>query len=259
MRFEAPLVEGTFLRRYKRFLVDVQLKDGSVVVAHSTNTGSLHGCLVPGAKVRLLPAKNPERKLAWTWIMIRPARAWVGVDTSLAVPLVEEAIGGGLLPSLGGYERQTREVAYGRAADRGEKAESRIDVLLSRGGEPEKHPAGPRTRWKGDERVYVEVKNTTLAMDDGSQRLAAFPDAITERGLKHLHELEHVVKRGHRAAVVFCAQRDDVDAFTPAAAFDPAYAAGLKQAVRRGVEAYAIAAKLSARGAVPWRALEIRL
>jgi sugar fermentation stimulation protein A len=260
MRFDPPLTEGTFLRRYKRFLVDVELEDGSRVVAHSTNTGSLDGCLVPGAKVRLARAKNPDRKLAWTWIMIQPRRAWVGVDTSLAVPLVEEAMDSGLLPELGGYERRVREVKYGRAMDAGNEAESRIDILLSRGGTP---PATkkktPRSLWNDDERVYVEVKNTTLVVEEEAARLAAFPDAVTERGLKHLFELAHVVKTGQRAAVVFCSQRDDVEAFVPADEYHPEYGAALRRVVKAGVEAYAISVKLTATKAAPARRLEIRL
>lgn len=238
MRFDPPLVRGRLIRRYKRFMVDVALDDGPTVTAHCTNTGSLAGCLREGAPVLLERASNPSRKLAWTWKMIRLGRTWVGVDTGLAVPLVQEAIGRGRLPELAGYCRIVREVAYGR------EGRSRIDLLLSRGGQPAESGAGRRPRGRelfvGDERVYVEVKNTTLALQDGAHPHGAFPDAVTERGLKHLHELMHVVEQGHRAAMVYCVQRSDVRAFRPADEIDPAYGRGLRQALEAGVEVYAL-------------------
>lgn len=236
MRFPTPLVRGRLLRRYKRFFVDVALDDGPTVVAHCTNTGRLLGCLREGAPVLLEPADRPGRKLLWTWKMVRVGRTWVGVDTAMAVPLVQEAIRRGLIPELGGFERAVREVAYGA------EGRSRIDLLLSRGGRPTPGARGPRATYCGDERVYVEVKSTTLVVEHGGRPTGAFPDAVTERGRKHLDELMHVVQRGQRAALVLCAQRSDVRAFRPADHIDPAWGQTLRRALRAGVEAYAFAA-----------------
>lgn len=235
MHFDPPLVPGSFLRRYKRFFVDVALDSGEEVVAHCPNTGSLQGCLQPGAPVLVEPAQNPARKLRWTWKMIRLDGSWVGVDTGVANGLVHEAIAQGVIPELGGYDRVLPEVKYGA------EGRSRIDLLLSRGGEP----VGRRGRtYEGDERIYVEVKNTTLTVGDPPRRRAAFPDAVTERGRKHLHELMAVVAQGHRAAMVYSIQRDDCDAFVPAVDIDPAYCGALVDAERAGVEVYALAASI---------------
>lgn len=245
MHFDPPLTAARLLRRYKRFFLDAALPDGSVVVAHCPNTGSLQGCLVEGADVLLAPAKDPTRKLQWTWKMVRVGHTWVGVDTGVAPALVAEAIAQGVLPELTGYERVITEVRYG--AEQG----SRIDLLLARGGQA---PVGlksahqARALWDGEERVYVEVKNTTLRLDRAQRALAAFPDAVTERGRKHLHELMHVIDQGHRAAMVFSVQRADCESFVPADAIDPEYGKALRTAVKHGVEAYALAATLDPAG-----------
>ena len=252
MRFDPPLVRGVFLRRYKRFFVDVRLDDGTEVVAHCPNTGSLTGCLREGAAVMLERAKNPDRKLRWTWKMIRIGRAWVGVDTSIANRLVADAIRGGALPELAGYARTIPEVKYGA------EGRSRIDLLLSRGGEPERSGSSRAAllSYQGDERAYVEVKNTTLIIQE---RRAAFPDAVTERGRKHLGELTEVVRSGHRAAMVFSIQRADCDAFVPADDIDPAYGQALRRALDAGVEAYALAASIGPRQVRLHRRLPIEL
>jgi sugar fermentation stimulation protein A len=249
MQFEPPLLSGRLLRRYKRFFVDVELPGGEVVVAHCPNTGSMMGCLPEGAEVLLERAKNPARTLAFTWKMIRVSQSWVGVDTGLAVPLVEEAIRAGVLPALGGYERVLREVKYGR--DGG----SRIDLLLSRGGSVPKANGKKRVLPEGDERVYVEVKNTTLVAGSA----ALFPDAVTERGQKHLEELMHVREQGQRAAMVYCVQRTDCTSFGPADAIDARYGELLREAHGRGVEVYALSAAASANGVEVLRALPVVL
>lgn len=252
MYFDPPLQQGQFIKRYKRFFVDVRLPDDSVVTAHCPNTGSLMGCLVEGAPVLIQPADNPARKLRYTWKFVTVDGGQVGVDTSIANRLVEEAIAAGTIPALRGYERMTPEVKYGK------EGRSRIDILLSRGGQ-EVPSRAKRKHFTGDERVYVEVKNTTLAMDQDGVRAAAFPDAVTERGRKHLEELVHVIGEGHRAAMVFSVQRTDCDFFVPADRIDPAYAETLRSAVDAGVEVYALAPVLddnSIELAVP---LEVRL
>lgn len=256
MHFDPPLTPARFVRRYKRFFVDAVLNDGREVVAHCPNTGSLQGCLIDGAIAYLAPAKDPARKLQWTWKLVQIGDTWIGVDTGIAPALVHEAIASGVLPELRGYERVISEVRYG--AEQG----SRIDLLLARGGQAPvglKPAALTRALWDNEERVYVEVKNTTLRLDHGGKARAAFPDAVTERGRKHLHELMHVVDQGHRAAMVFSVQRSDCDAFVPADAIDPEYGKALRQAVKHGVEAYALGATLGPDGVVLTRRLPIEL
>jgi sugar fermentation stimulation protein A len=238
MQFSPELVSARFIRRYKRFFVDAQLPTGEVVVAHCPNTGSLLGCLVEGAEVLLWPVDNPARSLRYAWKAVHIGQTWVGVDTGLAVPLVEEAIRTGVIHELAGYERMLREVKYGK------DGASRIDILLSRGGTLAEARGKKRVLPEGDERVYVEVKNTTLV----EGKTALFPDAVTERGQKHLEELVHVVELGHRAAMVYCVQRTDVTSFRAAEAIDPRYAELLEKAMKRGVEVYAIHARADASG-----------
>jgi sugar fermentation stimulation protein A len=248
VEFHPSLVQGRLIRRYKRFFVDVKLADGRTVVAHCPNTGALRGCLREGARVALERSNNPKRKLAWTWVLIQVGGRWVGVHTGLAVPLVQEALAGGkLFPELAGYERTITEVQYGR------EGRSRIDLLLSRGGSVipgQKIPVSRRMR-QGDERVYVEVKNTTLVRSEchggTTLRMGAFPDAVTERGRKHLDELVGVVEEGHRAAMVYVAQRSDCDRFRPADEIDPAYGVALREAKRAGVELYAVRGRVGVR------------
>jgi len=252
MQFDPPLVPGRFLRRYKRFFVDVQLETGEHVVAHCPNTGALLGCLEVGAQVQLMVAKGPKRSLPFGWKLIRIGDTWVGVDTGLAVPLVEEAIDAGKLPALSGYARRFREVPYGRELG------SRIDLLLSRGGQlPQPARGARRTRVLpiDDERIYVEIKNTTLVRDG----TALFPDTVTERGQKHLEELMHVVGTGQRAAMVYCVQRSDCRRFEPADHIDPTYGRLLRAAARQGVELYAIRARSSPEGITVEGSLEIGL
>ncbi len=164
MRFDVPLVTGQLIKRYKRFLADVTLDDGGAeVTAHCANSGSMMGLKEPGIKVWLTPNDDPKRKLKYSWEMLEIDGAMVGINTSRPNGLVEEAIEAGRIPELVGYEKLRREVKYGK--------NSRIDILLE--GE-------------GDTRTYVEVKNVTLAREDG---VAEFPDAVTARGAKHLDEL----------------------------------------------------------------------
>jgi sugar fermentation stimulation protein A len=255
MQFDPPLLEGRFVRRYKRFFMDAELPDGRTVTAHCPNTGSLSGCLTQGAAVWLQPAASATRKLAWTWKLIRAGESWVGVDTSIANGLVAEALAAGALPELAGYERVIPEVPYGR------EGKSRIDLLLSSGGSSA-GASGKRIAVQaapGERRVYVEVKNTTLTTEAGGRTLGAFPDAVTERGKKHLDELIDVVRQGQRAAMVYSVQRSDCVAFTPADAIDPAYGAALREALAAGVEAYALAAEIDPSGVALIRRLPIEI
>jgi len=255
MRFDPQLRRGRLLRRYKRFFVDLELEGVGEVVAHCPNTGSMRGCLVEGAPVLAHFSGDPKRRLAWTWVAVEVDGVWVGVWSAKAEILVAEAIAAGkLLPELAGYPRVVTQVAYG--GDSGKR--SRIDLLLSRGGEAIVTP-GRRRRvpeHRGDERIYVEVKSTTMRLRPG---VAAFPDAVTERGRKHLGELQEVVASGHRAALVLVVQRADCLRFAPADAIDPAWGAALRQAIEHGVEVYAVAARIDERAMVLDSRLEVDL
>jgi len=209
MRFSSGLIRGTLLQRYKRFLADVRLSSGEIVIAHCTNTGSMLGCKEPGSAVYLSRSDNPKRKLAYTWEMIRVERTWVGINTMHPNRLVADAVRSGVIGELDGYQTIRREVKV--------SAHTRLDLRL-----------------EGDNGAcFVEVKNVTLKIACA----AAFPDAVTERGTKHLKELMRLKRKGHRAAVVFVVQRQDCDHFRPADEIDPEYGRWLRLAVKAGVEA----------------------
>lgn len=203
-----PLLKGTLLRRYKRFIADVRLQNGHVVAAHCPNSGSMAGCSEPGRPVYLSRHNDPNRKLKYTWKIIDMPTSLVGVDTLVPNRLVKAAIQAEAVPELQGYSGIRREVRYG--------GNSRVDLLLER----------------GDQSCFVEVKNCTLVLD----KTAYFPDAVTSRGLKHLVELQHQVRRGHRAVMFYLVQRMDAKTFSPADHVDPDYGRELRKAVKNGVE-----------------------
>lgn len=231
VQIDAPLLEGRLLRRYKRFLADVELAGGEVVTAHCPNTGSLSGCLEAGARAVLRDSADPKRKLRYTFQTVEVDGTWVNVDTGLPNAVVAEAVERGRLHPLAGYETQRREVRYGE--------NSRIDLLLER----------------GDERCYVEVKSTTLARGT----LALFPDAVTTRGRKHLVELARMVDEGYRGVILFLVSRADVTRFAPADDIDPEYGRTLREVVAHGVEALAYTTKVEPGRIEIARKLPIRL
>jgi sugar fermentation stimulation protein A len=215
-----PLQEGVLLKRYKRFLADVQLDSGELVTAHCANTGPMTGVLHVGGRVRLRHAPSPSRKLAWTWEQAQVPGAdgqpiWVGINTALPNRLVRATIEAGCLePWLGPIGGIRAEVAYG--ANR----RSRIDLLLT----PAEGARDPRP-------IYVEVKNTTWT----NGKLALFPDTVTERGQKHLEELMGVLPEA-RAVLLPCLSRSDVSRFAPGDTADPRYGELFRQALAAGVE-----------------------
>lgn len=207
MQLSQPLYEGRLVRRYQRFLADVELADGRLVTAHTPNTGSMQQCAEPGLRVLLSPSDKPQRKLSWSWELVQVNGHWVDINTHRANRVVEEALRTGSMPQLAGYSVRP-EFPYGQ---------SRIDFLLER----------------DRERVLVEVKNVTLCCQP---QLACFPDAVTLRGQKHLRELAQARGEGWRAVILFLVQRGEAQAFTPADAIDPVYGSLLREAQQAGVE-----------------------
>jgi len=217
MRFAEPLRRGRLLKRYKRFLADVCFDDGEEVTAHCPNPGSMLSVSDPGSTVWLSHSDNPKRKLAHTLELIETPGGIVGVNPNRANALALEAIEAGAIAALSGYETIRREVRYG--------ANSRIDLLLAGDGRPD---------------CYVEVKSVTMRRDRDAVGLAEFPDAVTQRGAKHLGELAAMTGDGARAAMIYLAQRADCGRFAVAADIDPAYAAAFETAVAAGVEMLAL-------------------
>ena len=206
-----PLLPGTLLKRYKRFLADIVLEDDTVVTVHCPNSGSMKGCAIPGSRVLISRSSNPNRKFPFTWELVEVDGCWAGINTALPNRLVHEAIVNGSVAELQGYTTIRPEVPYGE--------HSRIDLLL----ESPQH------------RCFVEIKNVTLVENSR----ALFPDAVTTRGQKHLHELMRVVREGDRGVIFFTVQREDGMSVSPADVIDPEYGRLLRMALLNGVEALA--------------------
>lgn len=224
MKFINPLIHGRLVKRYKRFLADVTLDDGTVVTAHCTNSGSMKSCLEDDAEVWLTPVNDPKRKTRFTWEMIRIDGNWVGINTSNPNALAFEWVSGGVVPGLEGMINLRREVKWedSRFDLYGERAES-ADLTGSERG------------------CFIEVKN--VSMKEGDRAL--FPDAVTERGRKHLNTLIRVKKSGMRAVMLYIVQRMDVKIFSPARDIDPEYGKALDKAVRQGVEVIVVQARVT--------------
>ncbi len=225
MKFPDPLIHGRLIKRYKRFLTDVELDNGEIVVAHCANSGSMLSVKEPGSEVWLSPARNPDRKLRYTWELIKVGDTLVGINTGLPNRIVEEGILEDKIPELEGYKTLRREVKYGK--------NSRIDILLE-------DPARPT--------CYVEVKNVTLRRGLEENDPVEFPDAVTTRGTKHLVELSDMVGEGHRSVMIYLVQRQDAHTFTVAGDIDPDYKAALEKAVAAGVEILCYECRLDTKG-----------
>ncbi len=211
MKFQTPLEQARLIRRYKRFLADIELVDGTRTTAHCANPGAMTGLAEPGATLWVERNDDPKRKLRYSWKLVEmPGAHFACVDTSMPNKLVGGWLAHGLIPELAGYATIRSEVKYGQ--------NSRIDFLL----------AGPD---KQD--VYVEVKAVSLMRETG---LAEFPDSVTKRGAKHLAELSDMVAAGHRAVMLYVVQRTDCDRFQIAGDIDPAYFRAFQLAQRAGVE-----------------------
>ncbi|WP_457668123.1 DNA/RNA nuclease SfsA [Thiolapillus sp.] len=211
-----PLTNGHILKRYKRFLADVELDSGERVVAHVPNTGRMTGCWEPGAPVQLSHSDNPKRKLAWTLERVDMGRGWVGVNTQRTNPVIEEALLQSRIAVLEGYavvEREKSPPLEGRS--------SRLDMFLSGGRKPD---------------AWIEVKNVTLLMGD----CLGFPDAVSVRGSKHLRDLQLLVAQGYRGVILYALNRPEGSCFRPAEEVDPDYAGLLREVVNQGVEVLAL-------------------
>jgi sugar fermentation stimulation protein A len=220
VKYESLLTEAILVRRYKRFLADVQFPNGKIITVHTPNTGSMLGCCTPGSRVWLRDTHNPDRKYRYSWELVEVSGGvMTGINTIQANKLVIEGIHSGTITELMGYPSIRTEVGYG-------KEKSRIDILL----ESETKPA-----------CYVEVKNVTL-VNNGT---AFFPDAVSKRGSKHLRELEYIVSEGHRGVILYCIQRNDAHSFSPADEIDPEYGQQLRRAIEQGVQALAYFAHVS--------------
>ena len=210
MNFHAPLLSGTLKQRYKRFLADITLDDGRDITAHVANPGSMLGMKEPGMRVWVSPAANPKLKLKFSWELADLDGVLVNVNTGHPNKVGEEGILAGQIAELNGYDTLRREVKYGEG--------SRIDILLS---DESDRPD-----------CYIEIKSVTLKRDVNAE----FPDAKTARGAKHLVELANMVADGHRTVMLYLVQRGDCDTFSIADDIDPAYAKGLQEAIKAGVE-----------------------
>ncbi len=225
MRFSPPLVQATLVRRYKRFLADVELAGGEQITVHCPNTGSMTGCAEPGCRVWLAHSGNPKRKYSWTWQLVETGPGELAcVHSAQANTLVQEALGENRLAALGGYPRLEREVRYGTE-------NSRIDFLLSREAQ----------------RCFVEVKSVTLHAGNG---LGLFPDAISSRGARHLRELQTIVHGGQRAVLCYVVQNTGISRVAPASAIDPQYTRALQDALAAGVEVVCYRCDISVAGIV---------
>jgi sugar fermentation stimulation protein A len=208
-----PLISGVLVKRYKRFLADVELETGEKLTAHCPNSGSMKGCAIPGSKVWLSQSDNPKRKYRHTWELAKIPGTLIGINTLLPNKLVKQSIENGLIDRLKGYEHVKAEVKT--------SSHTRLDLLLET---------------ENNQKCYVEIKNCTM-VENG---VAMFPDAVTTRGQKHLDELSSLVSKGNRGVIFFLIQRTDARVFKPAEHIDKIYAKKLRDAVQNGVEIIAM-------------------
>ncbi len=211
----SPYLEGKLIKRYKRFLADIELSTGEIITAHCPNTGPMIGVSTPGSLVLISKSDNPKRKLAYTWEAIQVndnQPIWVGVNTSLPNKVIKLALEQKILPELAErYDRFRPEVPYGQ------DKKSRIDFLL--------------TGDNSQPSIYVEVKSVTLAQG----KIALFPDTVTTRGQKHLRELIALIPKA-RPVMLYFINRGDCDTFAPGDRYDPEYGTLLREAIAAGVE-----------------------
>lgn len=218
------LISGRLIRRYKRFLAEIELDTGEIITAHCPNTGPMTGISIPNSLVMVSPSNNPKRKLAYTWEMIQIGSTWVGTNTAIPNRVIKLALQQQILPELANrYSKIRGEVPYGK------NNKSRIDFLLT--SEETQRP------------IYVEVKSVTLSKDN----VALFPDTVTTRGQKHLLELSDLVPQA-KPVMLYFVNRGDCDTFAPSDSCDPRYGELLREAVQRGVEVLPYRFEISPQG-----------
>ncbi len=221
---QPPLIPAVLVRRYKRFLADVILADGQQITVYCPNTGAMTGCADPGSRVWLSQSNNPKRKYQYTWELVETGEGHrVCVHSALANKITEEAIENGFVKELQCYSTLKKEVKYGAE-------KSRIDILLE----------------NEMEKCFIEVKSVTLLEQrDDNTAIGFFPDAVSERGSRHLRELIHMVEQGHRAVLLFCVLHTGIKSVAPAYHIDSVYAVTLKEAIKAGVEVLVYGADIS--------------
>jgi sugar fermentation stimulation protein A len=235
MRFEPPLESARLIKRYKRFLADIETDSGELMTIHCANTGSMLNCMSEGGRVWFSRSNDPKRKLPGSWeIGETPHGRLACINTARANALVEEALNAGVIRELAGFTALKREVPYG-------EERSRIDFRLE-------YPGGA---------AYVEVKSVTLGFADTD--VAAFPDARTERGAKHLRELATLARQGVRAVQLYCVNLSGITAVRPAQEIDPGYASALREAMAAGVEVLAYGVEISPQGIRVSHRLDVQL
>ena len=233
MQFDPELEEGRLVKRYKRFFADIECADGSIVTAHCANTGSMLNCMAEGARVWFSRNDDPKRKLKATWELVETPHGRIAcINTGRANRLIEEALTTGVITELAGFTQLRREVKYG-------EENSRADFCLLFGEQP----------------VFVEVKSVTLGF--AYSDTAAFPDAVTTRGAKHLRELTALANSGQRAVLIYCVNLTGIHAVRAAQEIDPDYAAALAEAKAAGVEVLAYGTTITPAGIAVTHALEI--
>ena len=235
MHFEPPLESARLIKRYKRFLADIETDSGELMTIHCANTGSMLNCMSEGGRVWFSRSNDPKRKLPGSWeIGETPHGRLACINTARANALVEEALNAGVIVELAGFTALKREVPYG-------EERSRIDFRLE-------YPDGA---------AYVEVKSVTLGFADTD--VAAFPDARTERGAKHLRELATLARQGVRAVQLYCVNLSGITAVRAAEEIDPGYASALKEAMEAGVEVLAYGVEISPQGIRVSHRLDVQL
>jgi sugar fermentation stimulation protein A len=217
MRFPSPLVQGTLIKRYKRFLADVRMDNGEIITAHCPNTGTMLSCSAPDSRVCLSRSDNPKRKYPFTLEMVKDNVTWVGVNTARTNTLVAESLEKGQIAEFDDIKTVKTEI---KTSDH-----TRLDLQVIH----------------GEDSTFIEVKNCSLAM----HRWAMFPDAVTARGTKHLHELMRLSQQGQKTCIFFLVQRTDADRFCPAAHIDGVYSKTLQQAAAAGVMVLVYQAEVS--------------
>ncbi len=231
MNFENKLISGVFIKRYKRFFVDVQLKN-KTITAHCPNTGSMFGLLKPGNKVWVSKSNNQKRKLKYTLQIIEVKKTKIGINTHLTNKIVLNAFKNNNLNLLGKNEIIKSEVKFG--------ANSRFDFLIS---------------YKKD-KAFLEVKNVTLSR---KSKIAEFPDAVTSRGTKHINELILASKKGFKIYLMFVVQRNDCHEFKIARDIDPQYFDAITKAVKKRLKIICYDCKFSTKGIKLNKKLNIKL